>query len=1084
MLLGGYLSLTLLLDIAQCRSMWLSAAKTKEFIFVYIFTTSVVAKVILIALESQQKRRWLQWEKADHSPEEMTGLYGLGTFIWLWSLFRAGHNKVLDFKDLFPLDTNLRAETLQDEFYKRIGNVSLQGERHALAKILCKTLAVPLLLPIVARVALMGFMFSQPFLIQSLLSHLEQPENETSKNIGYGLVGATIFIYSGICISNAFYWYLHERFLCMARACLTGAVYRQLTIIKLSAGDKSSALTLMSTDVERVRRGLMNLHEFWANTIEVALASWLLQRQLGVAFIAPISIVLLCVIASGYLARYANPRQKAWMEKVQRRVGFTSGVIGNMKNLKMSGLSIPVRDTIQRLRAEELKAGSNFRFIQIIATTIAFTPLSMSPVVTFAVTSKQLDISTAFTSLAYLLLLSNPLSMIFQTVPAFIAAFTCLTRIQEYLEVEPRKDFRERIEVGSPSEKASTEVPSKSSLEAISIRNGAFGWIDGQTNIQNIDITIPDSKLTLVVGPVASGKSILSKAMLGELSLAAGRVVLGSHYHRIGYCDQTPFLSNATIRNNIVGFSAWDNDRYEEVIAASMLSKDLMSLPNGDLTKVGSDGIMMSGGQKQRVSLARALYLEANLLIFDDVLSGLDPATEEQVFRRVFGPEGLLRNRNATAILCTHSVRHLPSADHIVALGSDGKLIEEGDFPTLVDNKQYVYSLRAQALAAESSHNNTPAPQSSDTQAYHHKFEQAAPLASPQSDRYRRLGDKTVYKHYFSRIGWRLLTIFLTLGAFNGFLFNWQTIWITLWSRDIMSPAPTYPNAFYVGLFFLFQALCLASVFCFVCVSFLFMVSVSGAALHKAALQTVISASLRFLTTTDSGVITNLFSQDMTLIDSELPVALTNVVLVGGITLGMVAVIATSSPYIIISYPPLAILLYWLQKFYLATSRQLRLLDLEAKSPLYTHFLDTMKGLASIRAFGWVDSEREVNNMLLDASQRPAYLLAMIQRWLAFTLNAVVTIMAVLVVTVATQVRSNTAFTGASLVTIMSFGESLSDIIRAYTQLETSIGAVSRLKLFSENTKSENQPGEDVHPPKSWPEHGCIEIKDLSASYG
>lgn len=108
----------------------------------------------------------------------------------------------------------------------------------------------------------------------------------------------------------------------------------------------------------------------------------------------------------------------------------------------------------------------------------------------------------------------------------------------------------------------------------------------------------------------------------------------------------------------------------------------------------------------------------------------------------------------------------------------------------------------------------------------------------------------------------------------------------------------------------------------------------------------------------------------------------------------------------------------------------------------------------------------------------------MIQRWLAFTLQLVVAVLAVGVVTLATQLRSNTAFTGASLVALMTFGDSLAHIIKFYTLLETSIGAVSRLKAFNENVKSENKEGEDMVPPREWPLQGAIEIDGVSAAYG
>lgn len=125
-----------------------------------------------------------------------------------------------------------------------------------------------------------------------------------------------------------------------------------------------------------------------------------------------------------------------------------------------------------------------------------------------------------------------------------------------------------------------------------------------------------------------------------------------------------------------------------------------------------------------------------------------------------------------------------------------------------------------------------------------------------------------------------------------------------------------------------------------------------------------------------------------------------------------------------------------------------------------------------------------LNNELLNASQRPAYLLDMIQRWLAFVLNMLVAIIALLVVTLVTQLHSNIGVTGASLVSIMSFGKTLSDLVAMYTLLETSIGAVARIKTFGDKTPSEDLPGEDHQPSAVWPGKGKVVVSNISASYG
>ncbi|KAH8887591.1 P-loop containing nucleoside triphosphate hydrolase protein [Thozetella sp. PMI_491] len=664
-----------------------------------------------------------------------------------------------------------------------------------------------------------------------------------------------------------------------------------------------------------------------------------------------------------------------------------------------------------------------------------------------------------------------------------MAGLACLTRIQDFLEKEPRQDFREYAS-SSSAVGLEKEIETSTTSEAIKIVEGSFGWTEEEFNLKGINATIPRSALTIVVGPIASGKSTLCKVLLGETPYNRGQVIMGTNFGKIGYCDQIPFLSNATIRENIVGFADFDQERYDEAIWATVLGRDLSLFPQGDRSRVGSNGITLSGGQKQRVSIARALYLQSSLLIFDDILSGLDADTEEAVFNRVFGPSGVLKRRNVTVVLCTHSIRHLPNSDHIIALAPDGTLVEEGNFEDLLANQKYVHGLGVKASGAESDSEERPPSISSETAIELARTKTAASATSEVIGTARQVGDTSVYAHYFNSIGAFWMSIFFLNGLLMGFLYNFPTIWLKFWSEDLVSPNPSHGNPFYIGIYTLLQVLTLISFWAAIVIGFRTLIVLSGTVLHKATLRTVMTAPLRFFTTTDSGVVLNFFSQDMTLIDSELPMSLVNFSIDGWIGIGAAAVIATSSPYVAISYPFLLALIYAIQRFYLRTSRQLRLLDLEAKSPLYTHFLDTIKGVATFRAFGWVDKGVIKNANLLDFSQRPAYLLAMIQRWLEFVLNITTMVLAVVVVTLATQLRSSSGFTGASLLSLMTFGEGIANVIRMYTMLETSIGAVARLKTFSEKTIPEDLPGETTIPPPSWPQKGNIEIKGVSASYG
>lgn len=167
------------------------------------------------------------------------------------------------------------------------------------------------------------------------------------------------------------------------------------------------------------------------------------------------------------------------------------------------------------------------------------------------------------------------------------------------------------------------------------------------------------------------------------------------------------------------------------------------------------------------------------------------------------------------------------------------------------------------------------------------------------------------------------------------------------------------------------------------------------------------------------------------------------------------------------------------------TSRQIRLFDLEAKSPLFTQFLDLVQGLSTVRAFAWGPRFTERYLDLLDASQRPFYLLFCIQRWLGFVLDlmtaVLVTVMMVLVVELRAQLSAQ--YVALAFVQVMSFGQSLAHVIQDWAQLETSFGAVARVKTFCTDTESENRPAETGAVPEDWPAHGRVTIEDLVASY-
>jgi len=200
-----------------------------------------------------------------------------------------------------------------------------------------------------------------------------------------------------------------------------------------------------------------------------------------------------------------------------------------------------------------------------------------------------------------------------------------------------------------------------------------------------------------------------------------------------------------------------------------------------------------------------------------------------------------------------------------------------------------------------------------------------------------------------------------------------------------------------------------------------------------------------------------------------------------------IALVAASSKYMAIFLPFVMLVFYTVGHFYLRTSRQMRLLDIEYKAPLYTQLIETLEGLATIRAFQWEKAFEKINLDLLDDAQRPSYLLYCLQRWLTFTVDMMVTVLALILIVFTTTLREQIGpgYIGVALSNILSFGVTLKVLITSWILLETSLGAVARVKIFASTTEAEGISDEANTELDgiTWPSHGAVSLEGITASY-
>jgi ATP-binding cassette, subfamily C (CFTR/MRP), member 1 len=254
--------------------------------------------------------------------------------------------------------------------------------------------------------------------------------------------------------------------------------------------------------------------------------------------------------------------------------------------------------------------------------------------------------------------------------------------------------------------------------------------------------------------------------------------------------------------------------------------------------------------------------------------------------------------------------------------------------------------------------------------------------------------------------------------------------------------------------------------------------------MHDRLLETVMKAPMSLFYETTAGSLANRFSQDMELIDMELPLSLINTVVMAFMMIARAIFIAVASTYIGAALPLCAVLIYFIQGFYLRTSRVLRLLEIEAKSVLFTHFLETLAGLVTIRSFGWSKEFITRNKEFLNLAQRPFYSLLGAQRWLSLVLDLLVSGIAITLATIAIQINTlDVGLTGLALVSIVGFSSGLKQLITHWTVLETTAGAITRVKSFVSSVGTEESDNGCLEVVDEWPASGVIEFENISASY-
>ncbi|KAK3192622.1 hypothetical protein K4F52_001421 [Lecanicillium sp. MT-2017a] len=474
-------------------------------------------------------------------------------------------------------------------------------------------------------------------------------------------------------------------------------------------------------------------------------------------------------------------------------------------------------------------------------------------------------------------------------------------------------------------------------------------------------------------------------------------------------------------------------------------TEDFQRLPNGDSYVVGINGGRLSGGQRHRIALARALYLRASVLVLDDIFRGLDKATADDVHNRLFGSKGVLRKSATTVVFATHSAAFMKTAHQAIIIDANGAVSVQPNASAIVLSKTYIEQLAQQ----EDSVNGAVR-----TARANGQVTTVDTLDDGSGDQLQPKSDVSLYR-YFARL-----------------TSTWK---ICLWLLSVaMLVATERSPEVFVRIWLDFH----------IANDQGFMIYVSIGASGIIVSLFCLWAPISFLTSTEIGCIISRFNQDMTTLTENLPSALFHVAYLTVYVMYDASIIISGLKYAAALVPFLILLIYVIQTYYLRISRQLRHLDAEAKTPIYTLYTEMAAGLEHIRAFGWQSTFTSELMQALDNSQKPYYYTFAVQRWLELSIDMSSLALAVVLVSITTIYKDSTseAAMGLTMLNLVTFGNMLNLAVVAWSTLETALGAVMRFRHFVDSTPSENV-GDDIQLPTRWPRSGNIVFSNVTAKY-
>ncbi|XP_073318323.1 ATP-binding cassette sub-family C member 4-like [Pagrus major] len=1046
------------------------------------------------------------------NPAATAGLFSKIFFWWLNPLFRIGYKRRLEEDDLYEVLAEDESERLGQELHRywdhevQMATKELRKPRLSKAIIRCywKPYAVLGFFTLLEEV----IKVIQPVILGLLIRYFESydPEDNQALYRSLGYAAALSICSIGLALLHHLYFFHVQRAGMKIRVAMCHMIYKKALCLSSSAMGKTTTgqiVNLLSNDVNKFDEVTIFLHFLWVGPLQAAAVVGLLWVEIGPSCLAGMVVLMFLMPVQTMFGRLFSKFRSKTAALTDSRIRTMNEVVSGIRIIKMYAWEKPFAALVSEVRSKEISKIMKSSYLRGLNMASFFCASKIIVFITFTIyvlLGNPITASRVFVTVSLYTAVRLTVTLFFPS--AIEKLFECrvsIRRIQEFLLLN-------EMEKNSPALPQDEKNPDKNKDASVEIQDLTCYWdksLDAPS-LHNVSLSLNSNQLVAVIGPVGAGKSSLLSSILGELPDEKGVLKVKG---QLTYAAQQPWVFPGTIRSNILFGKELNPQKYERVIKACALKRDMELLPDGDLTLIGDRGATLSGGQKARVNLARAVYQDADIYLLDDPLSAVDAEVGRHLFEQCIC--GLLRNK--PRILVTHQLQYLKAVDQILVL-KEGHMVAKGTYTELQQSGVDFTSL----LKKEEEEEQQQPPQ--DIAARNRTLSQNSVLSQASSVHSVKDGDQlpaepvqtvaeesraqgtigvSLYMKYLRAGANILVLLFVVLiNILAQVAYIVQDWWLAYWAEEqekLTANSTVIQNGqnateelnlnFYLGIY---GGLTLATIiFGFIRNLLFFHVLVRCAqSLHNRMFNTILKTPVRFFDINPIGRVLNRFSKDIGQLDSNMPWTFVDFTAVFLQILGVVAVSVSVIPWILIPVLPLLLFFIYLRRYFLQTSRDIKRLESTTRSPVFSHLSSSLQGLWTIRAFGAEQRFQKMFDAHQDLHSESWFLFLTTSRWFALRLDGICSIF-VTITTFGCLLLRNQLEAGA-VGLALSYSVTLMGMfqwgVRQSAEVENMMTSVERVVEY---TELESEAPWETHkrPPPDWPSKGLVTFDRVSFSY-